>query len=73
MYITIKVWKQVASHLAKKLLACHPTGSIGYYLCLFMKHNSGWVTGYIHACTDETHSIRNLQDLIPILASLCCL
>ena len=28
---------------------------------------------YIHVCTNETHSIANLQDLILTLAVLCCL
>ena len=28
---------------------------------------------YIHACTPEIYSLANLQDLIPALASLCCL
>ena len=37
------------------------------------KHNSSWVASYIHACTNETHLIENLQDLITTLASLCCL
>ena len=27
---------------------------------------------YIHVCTNETHFLANLEDLIPILASLCC-
>ena len=25
---------------------------------------------YIHACTNETHSLANLQDLIPTLAAI---
>ena len=25
---------------------------------------------YIHTCTNETHSLTNLQDLIPILAAI---
>ena len=63
--------KQVAtSYLAMKLLATHSTSCTGYYLC---KHNSRWVDSYNHACTNEMHSIANLQDLIPTLASLCCL
>ena len=32
------------------------------------KHNSSWVASHIHACTNETHSLANLQDLIPTLA-----
>ena len=30
------------------------------------------VRSYIHACTNETHSIANLQDLIPTLAVIVC-
>ena len=33
------------------------------------KHNSNWLASYIHACTNETHSVAYLQDLIPTLAS----
>ena len=29
------------------------------------------LSSYIHACTNETHSLPNLQDLITTLASLC--
>ena len=36
------------------------------------KHDSSWVASYIHACTNETHSIANLQDLIPTLALVVC-
>ena len=36
------------------------------------KHNSSWVASYIYACTNETHSIANLQDLIPTLALVVC-
>ena len=34
------------------------------------KHNSmaSCLASYIHACTNETYSIANLQDLIPTLA-----
>ena len=28
------------------------------------KHNSSWLANYTHACTNETHSIANLQYLI---------
>ena len=35
--IVIKVRKQVASYVDKKLLATHSTGSISYYLCVFMQ------------------------------------
>ena len=34
------------------------------------KHDYSCVASYIHACTNKTHSIANLQDLIPTLASL---
>ena len=33
------------------------------------KHKSSWLASDIHTCTNETHSIANLQDLIPTLAS----
>ena len=33
------------------------------------KHNSNWLASYIYACTNETNSVANLQDLIPTLAS----
>ena len=33
------------------------------------KHNSNWLASCIHTCTNETHSVANLQDLIPTLAS----
>ena len=49
-----------------KLLATHFTGSIGYYLLLMQT----WVVTYMHACTNETYSLANLQDLIPTLASI---
>ena len=70
--IAIKVRKQVASYLAKKLLATYTTGSIGYYLCLLMQ-TQFQLGGYIHAPKNETHSLANLQDLFPTLASLCFL
>ena len=53
-----------------KFLTTYSTSHIGYYLCLFMQHNSGWLASYIHACTNETHSIANEQDLIPTLAAI---
>ena len=59
----IKVRKQVASYLRKKLLAFHSTGSTGYYLCLFMKAQFQ-LGSYIHGCTNETYSLANLQDFI---------
>ena len=52
--ITVKVRKQVAGYLAKKLLAIHSTGSICYYLCLFIQ-TQFYLGSYIHACTNETH------------------
>ena len=33
------------------------------------KHNSNWLASCIHTCTNATHSVANLQDLIPTLAS----
>ena len=40
-------------------------------ICVYScKHNSSWVASYIHACTNETHSIVNLQGLILTLAHL---
>ena len=63
-YIHNKVRKQLASYVAKKLLATHSTGSIGYYLCLLMQ-TQFQLRIYIHACKNETHSLANLQDLIP--------
>ena len=33
------------------------------------EHNCSWVASYTHTCTNETHLIENLRDLIPILAS----
>ena len=41
-----------------KLLATNSTGSIGYYLCLFMQ-TKFQLGNYIHACTNETHSLTN--------------
>ena len=31
-----------------------------------------WLASYIHAYTNETHSIANIQDLIPTLALVVC-
>ena len=61
--------KEVASYLAKELLATQSTGSIGYYLCLFMQ-TQFQLCSYIHTCTNETHLLANLQDLIPTLAGI---
>ena len=44
-----------------------------YYFYLFMqscKHNLSWLASYIHACTNETHSIAILQGLICTLAAI---
>ena len=38
------------------------------FVCL-CKHNSIWLANDTYACTNETHSIANQQDLIPTLAS----
>ena len=46
------------SFVAKKLLATHFTGSIGYYLCLIMQ-TQFQLGNYIHACTNKTHSLAN--------------
>ena len=56
----MKVRKQIASYPAKKLLATHSTGSIGYYLYLFMQ-TQFQLGRYIHACTNESHSLANLK------------
>ena len=61
----------MASYLANKLLATHSTTTIGYYLCLFMQ-TQFQLDIYIHACTNETHSLANLQHSIPTLSSMCC-
>ena len=59
------------NYLAMKLLTTHSTSHIGYYLCLFMQTQLQLGSySYIHACTNETHSMANLQDLIPTLAAL---
>ena len=56
-----------------KLLTTHSTNRIAYYLCLFMQTQFQLgVASYIHACTNETHSITNLQDLIPTFALVVC-
>ena len=56
--------KQVASYPAKKLLASHSTGNI------VSDHTQFQLGRYIHACTYETHSLANLQDLFPTLAGI---
>ena len=50
-----------------KFLTTHSTSRTGYYLCLFMQ--TQFLVSCIHTCTNETHSVANLQDLIPTLAS----
>ena len=55
-----------------KLLTTHSTSCSGYYLCLFMQ-TQFQLCGYIHVCTNETHSIANLQDLFPTLALAVCI
>ena len=56
-----------------KELDTHSTRSIYYNnticVCSY-KQNSSWVASYIHACTNETYSLANLQDLISTLARL---
>ena len=53
-----------------KFLTTHSTSRTGYYLCLFMQTHSNWLDSCIHTCTNETHSVANLQDLIPTLAAI---
>ena len=50
-----------------KFLTTHSTSRTGYYLCLFMQTQFQLVS---HTCTNETHSVANLQDLIPTLAAI---
>ena len=52
------VRKQVASYLAKKLLATHSTGSIGYYLCLFMQ-TQFQLGRYIHSCMHKRNTFSS--------------
>ena len=51
--------KWQSSYLAMKLLTTHSTSRTGYYCICSCKQNSTWVVSYIHACTNETHSIVN--------------
>ena len=69
MSVKLKLSLTIASCLAKNLLAKHSTSNIGYYLCLFMQ-TQFQLGSYIHACTNETHSLENLQGLIPTLAAI---
>ena len=64
--VTLELYR---SYLATKLLATHSTGSINYCLHLFMQ-TQFQLDSYIYACTNETHSLANLQDLIPTLAAI---
>ena len=59
----------VAHALAKKMLATHSTDIIVYYLYLFMQTQLQ-LGSYIHTCTNEIHSLVNLQELIPTLARI---
>ena len=52
-----------------KFLTTHFTSRTGYYLCLLMQTQFQLVSySYIRTCTNETHSVANLQDLIPTQA-----
>ena len=53
--------KETSSKLsiAEKLLATHSRGSIVYYFCLFMQTQFR-LGSYIHAFTNETHSLENI-------------
>ena len=53
-----------------KFLTTHSTAALAT-ICVVhaCKHNSSWLANYTHVCTNETHCIANLQDLIPTLAS----
>ena len=56
------------SYPAMKFLTTHSTlATICVCSC---KHNSNWSASYIHTCTNETHSVAYLQDLIPTLAAI---
>ena len=55
-----------------KLLTTRSTSRTGYYMCLFMQTQfQPGSYSYIDACTNETHSIANLQDLASTLALVC--
>ena len=48
-----------------------PTLQAALAICVCScKHNSNWLASCIHTCTNETHSVENLQDLIPTLAAI---
>ena len=71
-----KVRKQVVNLLSSYEIPNYPLYKLHWLaptnICS-CKHNSSWVASYIHACTNKTHSIANLEDLMPTLARLCCL
>ena len=48
---------------------CMCTRSTDYYLCLFMQ-TQFQLGSYIHACTNEMHSVANPQDSIPTLPAI---
>ena len=60
------------AHTYTKNLAWPPTlqvRSVGFYLCMFMQ-TQFQLGSHFHACTNETHCLANLQDLIPTLANI---
>ena len=63
----MKVKKQVANYLSSYENCCLPTLQVALAtICVCScKHDSSWVASYIYACTNEAHSIANLQTLIP--------
>ena len=58
----IHAWKTFSSKSLASL-ATHFTSSIDYYLCLFML-TQFQLSSCIHACTNKTHFLANLQVLI---------
>ena len=69
--IAIIVQKQVASYLAKKLLAISILQAALFTICVCShKQNSSWVVTSVHACTNLMHSLSNLQDLILTLVGI---
>ena len=70
--VEIILRKQVASYLAKKLLATHATLQVALTtICVCScKYNSSWVyiVTSMHACTNETYSLAILLHLIQTLA-----
>ena len=61
--------KRIARYLAKKLLATLFSGSICYYLCLFIQ-TQFQLGKYIHVCTKEILFLASLQYLMPTLAGI---